>query len=103
MTEQRLAEAFEGLRALRDALVRAAGDLTEHGNAVADLALALDRMSLYELAKPAAEAADAMARIAREFGAGLERLTRLADSAMDDTRPMDMAEIAAISAEDKGG
>ncbi len=100
MTEARLAEAFEGLRALRDALVRAAGDLTEHGNNVADLALVLDRMRMPELAKPAAEASEAMARVAREFAIGLERLTRLADSAMDDTRPMDMAEIAAINAED---
>lgn len=100
MTEQRIAEAFEGLRALRDALMRAAGDLTEHGNAVADLALVLDRMKMPELAKPAADAAETMARVAREFGVGLERLTRLADNALDDTRPMDLAEIAAINAED---
>lgn len=95
MTEQRHVELFEGFRAHRDALVRAAGDLMEKSAPLADVALSLSKMRLDAYAKTLGDASDCMSRIAHELAAGLERLTRLVDGVMDDTEVMDLGELAA--------
>lgn len=100
MTERRLGELLVGLKAHHGAIARASGDLAEHGNKLADLALRLDRMDLKFEARLCAEASAAYDRIAREFAAGLERLDRLAEPALEDTQPIDMGEVAAMNAED---
>lgn len=96
MTEPRLAELLLAWQAHRLQLARASGDMAELGNLMADLALRFDRMRLKEDCEMAMQASSTAARLAHELALGLERIDRMAEPALDDTRPMTLEEIAAM-------
>lgn len=97
MTEPRHDELFTAIRAHRDALVRSTGDLAVLARSLEQLAAQLAGARKAGLGQMAATAE----RIAMELGSGLERLSRLADVLMDDTRPMDRDELARANANDE--
>lgn len=100
MTESRLAELLTAWQAHRLQLARASGDMAELGNTMADLALRLDRMRLKFDSEVCMKASTTAARIAHELALGLERIDRMAEPALEDTRPMSVEEIAEISGDD---
>lgn len=124
MTEPKLIELFDGVHAHRDALIRQAGDAAEDSTAVADgakeaaaiasllsdfsVSLARARHGLYadtvrkiaqratRLSMSLTAPAERQAARARELGAALEALVRLADGVQDDTVPgIDLSAVAA--------
>lgn len=98
MSEQRHDELFTAIRAHRDALVRATGDLAVVARSLERLADEMAGARKTVLGQMASTAE----RLAVELGSGLERLSRLADGLMDDTVPMDRHELARANAEDEG-
>lgn len=103
MTEPRLAQLYTGVHAHRDGLARAAGDIASMVGALYQSAADLRKLELEQatlIAGSLAQMAGVAERLAAELASGLERLSRLADDAMDDTIPIDRFEIARSNAED---
>lgn len=82
MTEGKYQDLFVAIRAHRDALAQHAGKIAGIAARVREASVGLD------------DVAEQLETSSRELAHGLERLTRIADATMDETREMSIDDIA---------